>query len=179
MRCNGTGTCLLSNFWAIDTLLCSKRLDSGQTYCILLHPLYTVAVRQVQFSCGDSDYFLDSGQTYVASALNSSRGSFSFHAGVTSHAKEVHKGARVELAPQVLAAANPTKPVARVTCTALVVATGARCECDFGLVDGRCRKHADVSRFHTFVPGAEVPMFPCLGEHVHLAAFHTQVLGVR
>ena len=80
MRCNGTGTCLLSNFWAIDTLLCSKRLDSGQTYCILLHPLYTVAVRQVQFSCGDSDYFLDSGQTYVASALNSSRGRFSFHA---------------------------------------------------------------------------------------------------
>ena len=38
------------------------------------------AVRQVQFSCGDSDYFLDSGQTYVASALNSSRGRFSFHA---------------------------------------------------------------------------------------------------
>ena len=105
--------------------------------------------------------------------------SFRFHAGVTSHAKEVHKGARVELAPQVLAAANPTKPVARVTCTALVVATGARCECDFGLVDGRCRKHADVSRFHTFVPGAEVPMFPCLGGHVRLAAFHTQVLGVR
>ena len=80
MRCNGTGTCLLSNFWAIDTLLCSKRLDSGQTYCILLHPLYTVAVRQVQFSCGDSDYFLDSGQTYVASALNSSRGRVSFQA---------------------------------------------------------------------------------------------------
>ena len=80
MRCTGTGTCLLSNFWAIDTLLCSKRLDSGQTYCILLHPLYTVAVRQVQFSCGDSDYFLDSGQTYVASALNSSRGRVSFHA---------------------------------------------------------------------------------------------------